>query len=121
MREEEMIWIDKNMNDTDHLESLQHSSAWKRKSRNSQEWEGEDFGPVTWQELSNMRRNSVILFNSELYPAKISEWSLRAEPGRDNKYYICVLCRRLQDRGKRLIPPVKFGPPARILVRNGRF
>uniref|UniRef100_A8NZR3 Uncharacterized protein n=1 Tax=Brugia malayi TaxID=6279 RepID=A8NZR3_BRUMA len=68
-----------------------------------------------------MRRNSVILFNSELYPTKISEWSLRAEPGRDNKYYICVLCRRLQDRGKRLIPPVKFGPPARILVRNGRF
>lgn len=27
----------------------------------------------------------------------------------------------LQDRGKRLVPPVKFGPPARILVRNGRF
>ncbi|VBB25921.1 unnamed protein product [Acanthocheilonema viteae] len=105
----------------DHLESLQQSTGWKRKSREGQEWEGEDFGPVTWQELSNMRRNSVILFNSELYPTKISEWSLRAEPGRDNKYYICVLCRRLQDRGKRLIPPVKFGPPARILVRNGRF
>ncbi|CAG9536573.1 unnamed protein product [Cercopithifilaria johnstoni] len=109
------------MDNTGHLESLQQSSGWKRKRRENQEWEGEDFGPVTWQELSNMRRNSVILFNSELYPNKISEWSLRAEPGRDNKYYICVLCRRLQDHGKRLIPPVKFGPPARILVRNGRF
>uniref|UniRef100_A0A8R1Y3I8 C2H2-type domain-containing protein n=1 Tax=Onchocerca volvulus TaxID=6282 RepID=A0A8R1Y3I8_ONCVO len=109
------------MDDTGHLELLQQGSAWKRKPREDQEWEGEDFGPVTWQELSNMRRNSVILFNSELYPTKISEWSLRAEPGRDNKYYICVLCRRVQDRGKRLIPPMKFGPPARILVRNGRF
>uniref|UniRef100_A0A1I7V6J5 C2H2-type domain-containing protein n=2 Tax=Loa loa TaxID=7209 RepID=A0A1I7V6J5_LOALO len=109
------------MHHTDHLESLQQSLGWKRKSCEGQEWEGEDFGPVIWQELSNMRRNSVILFNSELYPTKISEWSLRAEPRRDNKYYICVLCRRLQDRGKRLIPPVKFGPPARILVRNGRF
>lgn len=109
------------MHHTNHSESLQQSSELKRKSCDDQEWEGEDFGPVTWQELSNMRRNSVILFNSELYPTKISEWSLRAEPGRDNKYYICVLCRRLQDRGKRLIPPVKFGPPARILVRNGRF
>uniref|UniRef100_A0A0R3RSL0 C2H2-type domain-containing protein n=1 Tax=Elaeophora elaphi TaxID=1147741 RepID=A0A0R3RSL0_9BILA len=109
------------MHQTVQLEPLQQSSGWKRKAREGQEWEAEDFGPVTWHELSNMRRNSVILFNSELYPAKISEWSLRAEPGRDNKYYICVLCRRLQDRGKRLIPPVKFGPPARILVRNGRF
>ncbi|VDK74858.1 unnamed protein product [Litomosoides sigmodontis] len=109
------------MDHTGHLKSSQQLSGWKRRPREGQEWEGEDFGPVTWQELSSMRRNSVILFNSELYPGKISEWSLRAEPGRDNKYYICVLCRRIQDRGKRLIPPVKFGPPARILVRNGRF
>lgn len=84
------------MHHAGHLESLQQSSEWKRKPHEGGEWEGEDFGPVTWQELSNMRRNSVILFNSELYPTKISEWSLRAEPGRDNKYYICVLCRRLQ-------------------------
>lgn len=80
----------------EHLESPQQSSEWKKKTRKDEEWEGEDFGPVTWQELSNMRRNSVILFNSELYPTKISEWSLRAEPKRVNKYYICVLCRRLQ-------------------------
>lgn len=84
------------MDHRSHLELLQQSFGLKRKAREGQEWESEDFGPVTWQELSNMRRNSVILFNSELYPNKISEWSLRAEPGRDNKYYICVLCRKLQ-------------------------
>lgn len=84
------------MDHTGHLKSSQQSSGWKRRPREDQEWEGEDFGPVTWQELSSMRRNSVILFSSELYPGKISEWSLRAEPGRDNKYYICVLCRRVQ-------------------------
>ncbi|VDN02475.1 unnamed protein product [Thelazia callipaeda] len=97
------------------------SIAWKRRLREQQEWEGEDFGPVTWEELSNIRRNSVILFNSELYPNKISEWSLRTERNRENKCYICVLCRRLQDRARRLTPTVKVGPLARITVRNGRF
>lgn len=72
------------------------SYSGKLKNRVKEEWKGEDYGPVTWEELSNMRQNSVILFNSELYPNKISEWSLRAEPGRETKYYICVLCRRLQ-------------------------
>ncbi|VDK28240.1 unnamed protein product, partial [Anisakis simplex] len=60
------------------------------------EWRGEDYGPVTCEELSTLRRNSVILFESELHPGKISEWTLRTDPSREIKYYICVLCRRLQ-------------------------
>uniref|UniRef100_A0A915BZ37 C2H2-type domain-containing protein n=1 Tax=Parascaris univalens TaxID=6257 RepID=A0A915BZ37_PARUN len=84
-------------------------------------WHGEDYGPVTWEELSSLRRNSVILFNSELYPNKISEWTLRTDPSREIKYYICVLCRRLQDKGRREVPPVHFGTAARIVVRDGRF
>lgn len=84
-------------------------------------YSGRDYGPVTWEELSNLRRNSVILFKSVRYPNKISEWTLRADHARESRYYICVLCRRLQDRGRREKPPVNFGPAARILVRNGRF
>ncbi|KHN78520.1 hypothetical protein Tcan_13965 [Toxocara canis] len=100
-------------------------SAWKTRSltryADLKEWHGEDYGPVTWEELSTLRRNSVILFNSELHPNKVSEWTLRTDPSREIKYYICVLCRRLQDKGRREVPPIHFGTAARIVVRNGRF
>ncbi|MCP9258616.1 hypothetical protein DINM_001634 [Dirofilaria immitis] len=80
-----------------------------------------DYGPVLYEALSCQRRKSIILFESRRFPNKISEWALKMPTNDITMYYTCVLCRKLKDKGKRQEPPIQYPPPARIVVRNGRF
>lgn len=80
-----------------------------------------DYGPVVYEALSCQRRKSIILFESRRFPNKISEWALKMPTNDTTMYYTCVLCRKLKDKGKRQEPQIHYPPPARIVVRNGRF
>lgn len=80
-----------------------------------------DYGPVIYEALSCQRRKSIILYESRRFLNKISEWALKMPINDTSMYYTCVLCRKLKDKGKRLKPPVHYPPPARIVVRSGRF
>lgn len=80
-----------------------------------------DYGPVLYEALSCQRRKSIILFESKRFPNKISEWALKFPASDTAMYYTCVLCRNLKDKGRRQVSPVRYPPPARIVVRSGRF
>lgn len=73
------------------------------------------------QDSGTQCRSALVLFKSKRYPNKISQWTQNGTKGDASTRYTCVLCRRLREKNRRSNPPVECGPPAAIVIRNGRF
>ena len=83
-----------------------------------------DYGPVRFRFESSQRKNDVVLYDSELYRGKTSEWFLtRKNKSTLNETYRCVHCRCLAEKNRRSKVEIDASKKAgaRIIIKDDRF